>query len=120
MNSKHPYKRVDRVNDLLRKIISEVLMSKVHHQGLDGVIITSVKTSADLQHARVFYRVLDPSKLAKTRKALEKASKVLQRETAHEMHTRYTPILKFEYDDSLEYGNRIESLLDSVRKKEGG
>ena len=113
-----PFNRVDRVADVIRKVVSETLISRVHHRGLEGVTITDVRVSPDIQHAHVFYRVLDTSKVAETGRELAKTAYLVQRELNHELQTRYIPHLTYEYDDSLERGNRIESLLKSVRKNE--
>jgi len=118
MASKHPYKRAERVGDLLREVLSETLVNKVHHYGLENVAITGVRISDDLQHARVFYRVLDKSKLTLTRRRLGQVSAMLRREAGRQLRMRYTPELKFEYDKSLDYGDRIEALLASVRTSE--
>jgi ribosome-binding factor A len=113
-----PFNRVDRVADVIRKVVSETLISRVHHRGLEGVTITDVRVSPDLHHAHVFYRVLDQSTVAETGRALTKTAYLVQRQLNQELKTRYIPHLKFEYDDTLERGNRIENLLRSVRKNE--
>ncbi len=113
-----PYQRSDRLSDLLRKIVSETLMSKVHHRGLEEVTITEVKVSPDLKHARVYYRVLDLNKKKQLARSLAKVASFVQRELAHEMKTRYTPHLRFEYDESADYGSHIDSLLASVHLPE--
>jgi ribosome-binding factor A len=113
-----PFQRVDRLADVIRKVVSETLISRVHHRGVEGVTITDVRVSPDIQHAHVFYRVLDPSKVAETGRTLAKTAYLIQRELNRQLKTRYIPNLTFEYDHSLERGNRIESLLRSVRKNE--
>ena len=116
MTSKHPYKRTDRVADQLRQIISEALITKVHHRGLEGVTVTDVRVSADFQHATVYYRLLDEKNRQSAARELSKVSSIIQKELAQNIHTRYTPVLRFEYDESLDRGNRIESLLKSIQK----
>jgi ribosome-binding factor A len=113
-----PFNRVDRVADVIRKVVSVTLISRVHHRGLEGVTITDVRVSPDIQHAHVFYRVLDQSKIAETGRVLTKSAYLVQRQLNQELQTRYIPHLTFEYDDTLERGNRIETLLKSVRKNE--
>ncbi len=118
MPSRHPFRRTDRVSDVIRRVVSETLLTGVHHRGLEGVTITDVRVSPDLQHARVFYRVLQERKLAEIGRALTKSAYLVQRQLNRELQTRYIPHLTFEYDDSLERGNRIENLLRSVRKND--
>jgi ribosome-binding factor A len=113
-----PFNRVDRLADVIRKCVSETLISKVHHRGLEGVTITEVRVSPDIQHAHIYYRVLDQAKVAEVGRALGKTAYLVQKQLNHELKTRYIPRLKFEYDDTLERGNHIENLLKSVRKNE--
>jgi ribosome-binding factor A len=118
MQSRLPYKRAERVSDLLRQVLSEILLSKIHHEGLDDVTVTGVKMSDDLQHARVFYRVLDLAKREQVAKQLSKVAGLLRKEAGHQLKMKYTPHLLFEYDESLEYGHRIDSLLAKIPKSD--
>jgi ribosome-binding factor A len=119
MLTRQPYKRAERVSDLLRQVLSEILMTRVHHLGLEGVTVTGVKITDDLQSAHVFYRVFDLSKRVETARNLRKASGFLRREATREMKMRRAPTLTFEYDESLEYGHRIDELLASVPRPPG-
>ncbi len=118
MPSRLPYKRSERVSDLLREVLSEILMSRVHHLGLEGVTVTSVQMTDDLQQARVFYRVFELSKRAEVARQLKKITGLLRKEVTREMKLRYSPTLTFEYDESLEYGHRIDELLAHLPPRE--
>lgn len=118
INARQPFKRADRVADLLRQIVSEILMTEVPHIGLEGVTITGVKMTDDLQHARVFYRVLDPERRADTKKNLDKAAPTIRKLAGKQLKMRYTPFIHYEYDESVEYGHRIDELLSSIKKGE--
>ncbi|MFH1262538.1 MAG: 30S ribosome-binding factor RbfA [Pseudomonadota bacterium] len=109
---------MDRVSDVLRRIVSETISSRVHHRGLEGVTVTDVTVTADIRHAKVYYRVLDPSTRVEVARALKKSAYLFQRQLNQELQTRYIPHLTFEYDETLERGMHIESLLKSVRKNE--
>ncbi len=111
-----PYKRVDRVNDLIRRIVSQALMMKIHHQGLEGVTVTEVDVTPDLRHGKVYYRVMDLGKRVDIKKSLERIKPLIQKELSGQMQTRNTPVLEFVYDESFDYGQRIDHLLDSIKK----
>ena len=113
---KQPFKRSERVADLLRQAVSEILMSRVQHAGLEEVTVTGAKVSDDLQHARVYYRVLNLDHKDEVAKRLELMTGTVRKELGHQMKLRYTPELKFEYDRSLEYGHRIDQLLNSIHR----
>lgn len=109
------FKRTDRVSDLLRKIISEVFATRIPHHGFDQVTITEVKVTPDLRSAHVFYRLLDPSKRTEIMHSIQQKSKIIQREVGSQTKFRNTPRLTFEYDESLDYGNKIEQLLIKIK-----
>ncbi len=115
------YKRSDRVGDLLQREIADLLLRRVKDPRIDGVTITGVKVSGDLQHARVFYCIMgSPAESGKENVAagLEKAKGFLRRELAKRLHMRYLPQLEFHYDGSFDYGDRIERLLKELHKDE--
>lgn len=116
VSPRQPFKRAERVSDLLRQVLSETLMRKTPHLGLEGVTVTGVNISDDLQHARVYYRVLDPQLLSETAHKLSRAVPLLRKEVGRQLKMRYTPHLTFHFDESLEYGSHIERLLESIRK----
>lgn len=76
------------------------------------VTLTGVEVSADIQHAKIFYTVMgDASTRGKTSTGLEKAIPFIRRELGRRLHLRTIPEIIFQYDSSIEYGTRIESLL---------
>ncbi|MCB1197232.1 MAG: 30S ribosome-binding factor RbfA [Deltaproteobacteria bacterium] len=109
-----PYKRSDRIADLLRKITSDVMTQKIHHWGVDGLTITRVEVSHDLKQANAFYRLLDPSQKGKVKSNLGKILPLVQKEIGRQMRTKYTPHLHFQYDEGLDHSDRIFDLLDQA------
>ncbi len=81
--------------------------------------VTDVEVSGDLQQAKVFISVLgDADKREDTLKGLEKAKGFIRSELGQRIRLRKTPELFFEFDESIDYGNRIESLLHQIHKEE--
>src|ERR1043166_7563076 len=117
---RQPFKRAQRVSDLLRQILSELFLSRVHHLGLEGLTITGVTITDDMQHARVYYRIFDPTKRAEVAKIIPQVIPFLRREAGKQLKIKYTPELQFEYDESLDYGHRIERLLQTIREQKPG
>jgi ribosome-binding factor A len=118
MHEQQPFKRTDRVSDLIRKIVSEVFSQRIHHQGFELVTITEVKVTPDMKSARVFYRLLDPQRRPEIMRAIQDKGRVIQRAVAAEMKMKYTPRLTFEYDESADYGNRIEQIFHKIHNEE--
>lgn len=109
-----PYKRTDRVADLLRKILSEIFTQRLHHWGVEDLTITFVDVSPDLRHAKVFYRVMDQGKLGTTKQNLQRVMTQIQKEVGRQMQTKYTPRVAFEYDVAFDQGHRIADLLEQA------
>lgn len=114
-------KRCDRIADLLQQELADLLLRRVKDPRVEGVTITGVKVSGDLQHARVFYCVMSsPSSSGREDVAtgLAKATGFLRRELAGRLHMRFVPQLEFHYDASFDYGEKIERLLKELHQDE--
>jgi ribosome-binding factor A len=115
------YKRCDRVADLLQREIADLLLRRVKDPRVEGVTVTGVKVSGDLQHARVFYCIMG-SPQEERRKAvasgLEKARGFMRQELSKRLHMKHLPQLEFAYDASFDYGEKIERLLKELHKDE--
>jgi ribosome-binding factor A len=113
-------RRTERINDLLREEISDLVRLEVKDPRVGGLIsITEVDTSPDLRHAKVFVSVLGRDEERRnTMDALRAASNFLQRELRKRLTIRRIPELIFLADDSLARGARILSLIEEA--VEGG
>lgn len=109
-------RRLQRVNDLIRKEISEVLRREVRDPRLNGLIsVTEVVTSPDLRHARVYISIMgSEEEKRQAEKGLVAASGFLRRELGERLSLRYTPELSFERDESIERGSRLLELIKEV------
>ena len=111
-------RRTERVNDLLREEISDLLLREMRDPRIGGLVtITEVDVSPDFRHAKVYVSVLgsDEEKTG-TFRALDAAAHFLERELRKRLTMRRTPELAFLPDDSIERGARILSLLDQTRE----
>ena len=115
-----PSYRPDRVGDLIRKEISELLSrGEVHDPGIGFITVTRVKVSPDLQMARVYYTSLgDPPARRETAKALERATSFLRRQVGSRLQLRRVPELEFRFDESIAHQDRIEQILRDLRQEE--
>ena len=81
--------------------------------------ITDVVLSDDLRIAKVYFSVLgNEDQKNNTIKGLQRATTFIQNELGTRVKLRYLPILHFYYDESWEYGSRIDSILDSLHLDE--
>ncbi len=111
--------RSTRVGEQMKKELSDILGRKLKDPRVGFVTVTDVEVTGDLQQAKVYISVLgDAQKREDTLKGLEKAKGFIRSELGQRIRLRKTPELFFEFDESIDYGNRIESLLHQIHKEE--
>ena len=110
--------KLSRYNSLFVKEISNILQNEVKDNDIKFVTVTGCEITSDLSFAKVFYTVLDDTKKDSTRKALEKAKGFIRGEISKRVDIRHTPELRFEYDKSEEYGNKIDNLIKEIHEKD--
>ena len=109
-------RRMARVNDVIRKEISELLMREVRDPRLSGLLsVTEVDISPDLRCAKVFVSVMgSEEEKRRVEEGLAAASGFLRRGLAERVTLRYIPELVFQRDESIELGSRLLELIDEV------
>ena len=113
------FKRADKVGDLIRKEISEILLSDLKDPRIGFVTITKVAVSDDLRAARVYYSVFGgEDQKEDSYQGLESAKGYIKRELGRRVRLKYIPDINFLFDDSLEYGEHIEELLRGVKQSD--
>ena len=112
------YKRSDRVAALIKEEVSQIILRDLHDPDLGFVTITKVRLSNDLKHAKIYYSVLgDEDKKEKSAAALKRSLKAIRMEVGHRIKVRAVPTLQFFFDDSIEYADRINQLLNQLNKE---
>ena len=106
--------RPRKVADLIQRELAELLRRELRDPRVGMVTLTSVDVSPDLSHAKVFFTLLEKEKTAQTTRALQRAAGFLRTQLAHRMKMYTTPELRFAYDESVERGDRLSQLIDSV------
>jgi ribosome-binding factor A len=102
-----------RVNESIKEILGDAIASELKDPRIGVVTVTGVDTSPDLRSARVYVSVLgDEDDRERSLVGLRSSHGVLQRKIADAMRLKRTPTLTFEYDESVERGDRITRLLD--------
>lgn len=111
--------RPNRVGEQMKKEISDIIGRKIKDPRIGFVTVTDVEVSGDLQIAKVYISVLGDQEVRKgALAALDKAKGFIRSEVGQRIRLRKTPELSFEFDESVDYGNRIDSLLNELKKDE--
>ena len=105
--------RMRRVNEALREVLSARIAEGLKDPRVGFVTVTSVDTSPDLRHARVYVSVLgDEVERADTLEGLGSSSGYLQAAIGRQVRMKRTPTLEFVHDSSIDHGFRIAELLE--------
>ena len=107
--------RIPKVEDFLKKEISQIISAQVQDQRFKLLNIVDVKASADLGVATVFFTIINGDKSqAPEKKSLDKFASMIRSKLSKFMKIRRVPKLIFKYDESLERYNNIDSILNSL------
>jgi len=107
--------RVPKIEDFLKKEISQIISSQVKDPRYKFLNIVDVKCSSDLGVAKVFYTIINGDiSDSPDKQSIEKFSSMVRSKLSKFMQIRRVPKLIFKYDESLERYNNIDALLSSL------
>ncbi|PCI94331.1 ribosome-binding factor A [Candidatus Aerophobetes bacterium] len=114
-------RRTDRLNSLLKEVISDVIRKDVNHPKVSEFLtVTSVDITKDLHFAKVFVSVIGSKEQKKdTVSALESASGFIAVLASKQVVLRHFPSLTFKLDDSVDAHLKIDTILKDIRDEEG-
>ena len=109
------------MSEFIREEMGELLGRHAHDPRLEWVTVTDVQTTPDLAIARIYYAVIgDADRVQQAEEGLERAKGYLRRELAARLRLRVVPQMEFHHDSALEYGRRIDDLLDEIHREDAG
>ena len=109
--------RMNKIDEELRKEISSIISLELKNPKLTGLIsVTKVKTTPDLRFAKVYVSMINEKNKKQNLAILKQSSGYIRSGIAKKINLRTTPELVFEFDESLEYGSRIDEILKDITK----
>jgi len=113
-------KRTERLNSLLKEVLSEVIAKEVKDPRLGSLItVTGVSITKDLQHAKVLISVIgDKETKIKTLEALQSGAGFIAIQASKKVVMRYFPSLTFKLDDSADKFAAIDTILCKIRQEQ--
>lgn len=106
----------DKMNNIIQRELSSILQTEVKDPAIGFCTITGVSITNDLSIAKVYVTFLDKY-TKKHMQALEHSKGFIRSLLAKRLTIRKCPELQFVLDTSLEYGNKIESIIDELNKE---
>jgi ribosome-binding factor A len=112
-------KRSEKVADLIRKEISQMLNQSIKDPRIGFVTITRVNVSEDCRFAKIYFSVAgNLEERERSMKGLESATGYIRRELGRRIRLRYTPEILFQFDPSIEYAIHMEELIQRIHHDE--
>ena len=119
MKSQRPFKRTDRVASEIQSILGQIQMQYIDLSKLGFITFSHVSVSSDLKYAKVFFSVVQNKlSIEKTEEALNAKAKAFRKYLGRMLQIKFTPELKFFYDDTFSYTEKIESIFHNIDSKD--
>jgi ribosome-binding factor A len=115
-----PYKRSQRVSDLLRQEIANIIMYRLKDPRVGFLTVTDVDVTDDIKLARVYVSILKEDEKKATLEVLNSAKSFIRSELSKRLRMKFIPSIEFRLDTSIEYGNKIEKLLKEIEGESEG
>lgn len=113
--------RMSRVSEEIKKELSILLQREMKDPRIGFVTVTGVEVTSDLQQAKIYVSIFGSAEQRQASLAgLQKAKGFLRTEIGRRIKLRHVPDLLFKMDESIDYGNKIETILRDISTNEGG
>lgn len=108
--------KMERLKDTFVEKISEILHDDIKDKDVKFVTITEVRINNDLSVAKVFFTSLEEDR-KKVLESLNKASGFIRSRLCEKIQLRKMPEIHFVYDESVEYGQRIDDIIERINNE---
>ncbi len=115
------YSRTQRVADQIQKELAQLIQLEMKDPRLGMVTVSAVEVNRDMSFADIYVSFLgvdDQEKIDQSLKVLSQAAGFLRSQLARAIKLRFTPQLRFFYDNSLRRGAYLSSLIDEAIAKD--
>lgn len=110
--------RMQKISKQIERDVTDIIMNEIKDTKIGFVTVTGAEVTSDLSFCKVYYSVLGgDNRTEAATKALERAKGFIRTELAKRLSIRKTPELIFEIDQSIDYGNKIDTMLADLRRQ---
>jgi len=113
-----PYKRSQRVGDLVREEVADIIMYRLKDPRIGFVTVTGVDMSPDMKNARVYVSVLKEEDRELTLEILNSSKSFIRSLLSKRLRMKFIPSVEFRFDTSIEYGYKIDKLLKEIKDRD--
>ena len=109
--------RMERVNSSIKRELSNIISRELTNTNITGLItVNKVDTAPDFSNSKVYVSMIAVKNKKEATLALKKAAVFMRTRLAHTLQFRKMPSLIFIYDESVEYGSRINEIINDLHK----
>ena len=108
--------RIKRLESDVMREISVLLQTEVKDPIIKNIVITGCSITNDLSFAKIYFTTTDDRE--KVEKDLNNAAGFFRSLLAERLQIRHTPELRFIFDESIEYGKKIEKIIEKLHEEE--
>lgn len=108
--------KIDRLNNMFVEEISKIIHEEIKNKDVGFVTITDARITNDLSFAKVYITTLDNDR-EKVLSALNKSSGFVRSLLCDRIKIRKMPEIHFVYDESIEYGKKIEDIIERINNE---
>jgi ribosome-binding factor A len=109
--------RLGRISSDVLRELSSIMLLEARDETLKHITLTGCEVTNDLSYAKVYYTYMGNEDMDSVKKNLEVAEPYLRTMLASKIKDlRKMPEIRFYVDESIEYGNNIENILNNIKK----
>jgi ribosome-binding factor A len=108
--------KIDRLNNMFVEEISKIIHDEIKNKDVGFVTITDARITNDLSFAKIYITTLDTNR-EKVLNALNKSSGFIRSLLCDRVKIRKMPEIHFVYDESIEYGKKIEDIIERINNE---
>lgn len=106
--------KIDRIASDISRNISDILANEANDELLKTITITGCSVTNDLSFCKVYFTSFSNLEKKDLEKELNEAAPFIRGKVSERVDIRHTPEIKFYYDESIEYGKKIEDIIKSL------
>ena len=107
--------KIPRLASEIERAISDILANEARDEILKTVTITGCNLAKDLSYAKIYFTSMSSLSKEEIEKEVNEASHFIRGRLSERVDMRHTPELKFLYDESIAYGEKIEKIIKDLK-----
>ena len=113
-----PKYKIARIASDIQRYLGDILINEVNDEILKHITITGCDFTNDLSYCKVYFTSFDNLDIKSLEKEVNEAAPFIRGKLSEKLEIRHTPELKFVFDKSIAYGEKIEAIIKSIDKGE--